>query len=274
MKKVIFWEGILERVMKILTAYCTDRGLVKEVNQDALLIKTAEYGESRIALLCVCDGMGGLAMGEHASKHVVLSFDSWFNNEIENILIQKIQKKDVKQQIGNQWNSLLENLNKELTMFGDERGLKLGTTCTAMLIIDDEYYIIHIGDSRIYEVADEIIQITHDHTLVAREIYMGRIKPEEAETDSRRSVLLQCIGATPDINPQYLTGTVKNGATYILCSDGFRHTITANELLSGFARQNMMTEYGMENQCKYFVELNKKRQERDNITVVVAHLEE
>ena len=48
--------------MEILTAYCTDIGTVKKVNQDALLIKIAEYGELRIGLLCVCDGMGGLSI--------------------------------------------------------------------------------------------------------------------------------------------------------------------------------------------------------------------
>lgn len=258
--------------MEILTAYCTDIGTVKKVNQDALLIKIAEYGELRIGLLCVCDGMGGLSMGEYASNYVTIKFSEWFENNLEHILYKS--KSEWKTDIMNQWVDLLENSNKALEEFGDERGIRLGTTCTAMLIIDEEYYLIHIGDSRVYEVTDEIIQITQDHTLVAREIAMGRVRPEDAENDARRSVLLQCIGATKEINPHFLTGKVKCKATYILCSDGFRHTVTSKELLAGFSREKMLTESDIEKQCKYFVELNKSRQERDNISVIVAHLEE
>ena len=50
--------------------------------------------------------------------------------------------------------------------------------------------------------------------------------------------------------------------------------MTSEELLAGFSREKMLTESDIEKQCKYFVELNKSRQERDNISVIVAHLEE
>lgn len=86
--------------------------------------------------------------------------------------------------------------------------------------------------------------------------------------------LLENSNKALEINPHFLTGKVKCKATYILCSDGFRHTVTSEELLAGFSREKMLTESDIEKQCKYFVELNKSRQERDNISVIVAHLEE
>ncbi len=257
-------------VMKILTAYCTDAGTVKKVNQDALLIKTAEYEGMEIAFMCVCDGMGGLSMGEYASRQLIYKFANWFDEQFESIL----EGEDWQHDIMNQWVDLLENVNIELQKYGDEKGIKLGTTCTAMLIIDRKYYIIHIGDSRVYEIKNDIIQITQDHTLVAREVAMGRLTEEEARTDSRRSVLLQCIGATKDITPHFLTGEAGSPATYILCSDGFRHTISSQEIYEGFSPDKMRTEEAMEKVCKEFVELNKLRHERDNITVIVAHLED
>ena len=137
--------------MKILTAYCTDAGTVKKVNQDALLIKTAEYEGMEIAFMCVCDGMGGLSMGEYASRQLIYEFANWFDEQFESIL----EGEDWQHDIMNQWVDLLENVNIELQKYGNENGIKLGTTCTAMLIIDRKYYIIHIGDSRVYEIKND-----------------------------------------------------------------------------------------------------------------------
>lgn len=256
--------------MNILTAYCTDIGNTKQVNQDALLIKTGTTGKADVMLLCVCDGMGGLSMGERASAHVIYRFSEWFDKNLP-VIFQEETWTDA---IREQWVELLEKANVNLAEFGTRHGVNLGTTCTAMLMIGLDYYVIHIGDSRIYEITEEIRQITNDQTVLAREIAMGRVLPQNAAEDARGSVLLQCVGASKNIDPQFFQGTVRKNAVYMLCSDGFRHKVSDKEFLKGFLPKDMTDERVMERQCGYFTELNKSREERDNITVVLAKIQE
>ena len=255
--------------MKILTAYATDAGNIKPMNQDALLIKTATADQIDVMLLCICDGMGGLSMGERASAHVINSFSRWFETQIADVVVAE----DRISLIREQWVELLETANERLARFGQEQGVNLGTTCTAMLMVDKTYYIIHVGDSRVYEITDKIKRMTNDQTVLAREIAMGRVKEEDAADDARGSVLLQCVGASKNIDPQFLTGDIKENAVYMMCSDGFRHKVTEEEFRQGFSPEEMADEKKMERQCNYFVELNKSRSERDNITVLLAKIQ-
>lgn len=255
--------------MKILTAYCTDKGNIKSVNQDALLIKTAHAGELPVTMLGVCDGMGGLAMGERASAHLIHRFSEWFAWKLPQILEKERWTEDIREQ----WVQLIETANEKLASFGAGQGVSLGTTCTVFLMLGEIYYLIHVGDSRVYEITDEIRQITDDQTVLAREIAMGRVDPARAEEDARGSVLLQCVGASSQIDPQFLQGKIRENAVYLLCSDGFRHKISAEEMRQGFSPEAMTDEMVMERKCSYFTELIKDREERDNITVVLAKVQ-
>lgn len=256
--------------MNFLTAYSTDEGNVKPVNQDALLIKTAVVDRINIMLMCICDGMGGLSMGERASAHVIQSFSKWFETKLPEVMTTE----DKTTMIREQWVEVIETANEKLAAFGLKQGVNLGTTCTAMLVIDKDYYIIHVGDTRVYEITDKIVQMTSDQTVLAREIAMGRIREENALDDARGSILLQCVGASKNIDPQFLVGEITVGAVYMMCSDGFRHKVTSEEIRKGFTPEEMTDEKIMERQCNYFVELNKSREERDNITVLLAKINE
>ena len=65
-------------VMNFRTAVYTDVGIRKKTNQDSALIETADTDEGRVSLAVVCDGMGGLAMGEVASAVLIRAFSDWF----------------------------------------------------------------------------------------------------------------------------------------------------------------------------------------------------
>ena len=99
----------------------------------------------------------------------------------------------------------------------------MGTTVTAMILTGGYYYIVNVGDSRAYEICSNLQVLTRDQTVVAREVEQGLLTLEQAETDPRRSVLLQCIGASDVVYPDFFLGEVKKDAVYMLCSDGFRH---------------------------------------------------
>lgn len=255
--------------MECLYSYFTHAGTVKETNQDSLLIKKGQIGEDIFYLFLVCDGMGGLEKGEVASAQLVHEFSEWFEDELPDLWEEK-DPEFVTTAIEVSFRRLLDRINRKIAGYGKSLGIQLGSTASAMLIANDSYYVIHIGDTRIYEVTDCVRRLTEDHTLVAKEIAMGNLREEDAEADSRRNVLLQCIGASEYIEPQFLTGKVLKNAVYLLCSDGFRHEITEHELLSEFAVLSLSDSAQIHEKCKRCVQMVMDRGEQDNITVVTA----
>lgn len=168
------------------------------------------------------------------------------------------------------WVGIATEYNEKIKLYGKRCGLAsgLGTTVTALLLTEQRYYIINVGDTRAYEIGDHVALLTKDQTVVAREVELGNLTQVEAETDSRRSVLLQCVGASDEVYPDMFFGDTALNATYMLCSDGFRHEITEGEIYA-YLNPTVMTDAdGMQRNMEALIELNKQRRERDNISVV------
>ena len=206
--------------MKYKAAYYTDVGIKKKNNQDSLAIKIAETPKGSAVFAIICDGMGGLAKGELASKEVICAYCDWFEKDFPELVLSGTFNASILKQ---QWDMIAINENEKLKAYGEAQGIMIGTTLSAMLMYGEHYYIIHVGDSRVYELTTEVTQLTKDQTLVAREVAAGRLTPEQAEKDSRRSILLQCIGASPVVEPDFIRGYIEENACYMLCPDGFRH---------------------------------------------------
>lgn|SRR5690606_4641703 len=255
--------------MEILTAVHTDTGLKKKNNEDSICIKVADTSIGKVVLAVICDGMGGLSKGEVASSNVIHAFSDWFENELP-IQLSQSNWGDIQYR----WDRIIKEQNQRIASYGKKIGSNLGTTLTAMLVVGSEFMLIaHVGDTRLYRLDSGIHQLTEDQTLVAREIRKGRLNPEAVKTDPRRNVLLQCIGASRIVEPDFIQGRAKPGEVYILCSDGFRHMITEEEMYHAFLPESIQDEIEMEKQAKRLVELNKERQETDNISVVVVKIQ-
>lgn len=242
----------------------TDVGIKKQTNQDSILIKHGQYEKGEILLAVICDGMGGLKKGEVASATVVKKFSEWFDSELP------FELKNLDMNIiADKWSLLLKDLNLKIAEYGQQDGIRLGTTFTGVLFIDDQYLAVHVGDTRLYQLDSGLKQLTTDHTFVAREIRRGNLTVEQAKKDKRRNMLLQCVGASERIEPEILTGTVQQGA-YMLCSDGFRHEISESEIYESLNPVNLINKEAMHNNVKYLIEQVKKRNEKDNISVVLV----
>lgn len=253
--------------MEFTATYNTDIGIRKNTNQDSLAIRIIETPAGQIAFGIVCDGMGGLSKGELASKEVIMAFCKWFDEDFTEML-----KNDSFTVTGlrDAWDDIIQSQNKTLGRYGAANDLMLGTTVSAILMMNDEFYIVHVGDSRIYEMSGkDARQLTNDQTFVAREIAMGRMTPEQAKVDPRRSVLLQCVGASAVVEPDFMKGHLKKDAMYMLCSDGFRHQISDEEMIEKLGPIACRTEEEMKYGCVYLTETVKNRKETDNITVAV-----
>lgn len=251
--------------MDFLISAHTDIGIRKNTNQDSVLLQVAQTNYGKTAFGVVCDGMGGLAKGELASATLIKEFANWFLNDFGLLLAEGFDVARLNQM----WRDIVENTNIKITEYGKRNRLNLGTTLTAILIFNEHYYCINVGDSRVYQIRDSLYQITKDQSYIQREMDMGRMTPEEAKRDPQRNVLLQCVGASPIVVPDFFTGEVRQGDVYMLCSDGFRHILEPSELYEYLNPDSMNTEEEMKENIVYLTELNKYRREDDNISVAV-----
>jgi serine/threonine protein phosphatase PrpC len=251
--------------MKYMISASTDIGIRKKTNQDSLFVKIADTTLGKAVFAVVCDGMGGLSKGELASATVVRAFRDWADNELPYLRMNSFKPRTIK----NHWKRLIESQNQRIFNYGARHGLKAGTTAVAMLITESAYFIINAGDSRAYEITDKITQLTHDQTYVAQQIKQGIITEEQAEYHPRKNVLLQCVGASRSVEPEMYNGTTRHNAIYMLCSDGFRHTVKPNELFDHLNPEDLTDAGKMESASNYLIKINKQRRESDNISVAL-----
>lgn len=254
--------------MRFIVAADTDVGISKQSNQDSLCIKCAETSFGPAVMAMVCDGMGGLEKGELASAVVVRAFDKWFEKKLPEV----IGRGDW-ELLRSSWETMLRDLNKGISEYGSNLEMMLGTTFCAMLIIGDRYMLFNVGDSRAYRLAASLEQLTEDQTYVQREINRGNLTPEQALTHPKRSVLLQCVGASRVVVPDVQFGSVRRGENYMICSDGFRHVISEEEIMAKLNVSAGATAESMKRAIRELIETVKARRERDNISALVIHVE-
>lgn len=253
--------------MHFLATADTDIGISKATNQDSVLIKHANTRNGEVLLAVICDGMGGLAKGELASATVIRTFSEWFDQELPG----EIPSIDLRV-IAGKWELMLKDLNVKILEYGKTIGANMGTTFTGVLMFGNEYLLVHVGDTRLYYISNSIRQLTEDQTVIARAISRGEMTAEQAKTDKRRNMLLQCVGASKIVEPQIEYGNLEKGI-YMICSDGFRHEISAEEIFEAFKPENMINRQVMHEKSKHLIELVKDRKEKDNISVVLIKTE-
>lgn len=252
--------------MNFIVSAATDIGLTKQTNQDSYAVRVCSTNRGKMVFAILCDGMGGLEKGEVASASVVRGFLKWAEERLPVLSREPIADAMIRKE----WVDLAVSYNERIRAYGQRGGIHLGTTLTAMLLTRERYYVINVGDTRAYEIADAVRVITKDQTVVAREVEWGNLTEEQAERDPRRSVLLQCIGASPEVYPDLFFGDVLPNAVYMLCSDGFRHEISREEIYRGLNPRVMLDAGGMEQNMRDLIALDKQRRERDNITVITV----
>ena len=176
----------------------SDRGLVRETNQDAA------YATSR--LLAVADGFGG--EGGPASTAAI---DALKPLEAEAAGSARI---------GDLLNALedaVHRANATVNGLADS-----GTTLTAMVWTGSQLALVHIGDTRAYLLrGGEFFRITHDHTVVQSMVDEGSLGPEEAASHPQRAMLLRALDGSEGLaRPDLRLHEARDGDRYLLCSDG------------------------------------------------------
>ena len=227
--------------MHFETAYINEQGR-RPGNQDSLVLMTAETRIGPALLAGVFDGMGGLEKGELASGEMARALDAWFLRELPGIF-ERCGKHLRDEAVFESWEKLVETQNRRLLSSAQRQRICLGTTAAVLLLTEKQRIVMHVGDSRVYEMdllaegaRSDIRLLTCDHTLAQRAVELGELEPEEAGRDPRSHVLTRCIGASEDVRPEFSAGHVLPGTVFLLCSDGFRNRISVKEMQEALLR--------------------------------------
>lgn len=245
--------------MKLIAHGKTDKGLVREENEDVFCIE-GDYG-----FLAVADGMGGYASGEVASKMVIDIIRDYLKNE-EEPLAEEYHPKYSK--LTNRMMSGIRLANRAIydASRSQSKLNGMGTTVAAVLFSGDRLSIAHVGDSRVYLIrGGNIEQITDDHTVVSEQVERGLMTKEEATESHMRHILTRALGTAPEVKVDMDELTVSEGDKFVLCTDGLSELVSDDEILFTVLSSNTP-----EVACNELVNMAIQKGGDDNVTVIVA----
>jgi len=252
--------------MRITSCGMTDVGVKRSNNEDNYLIN------DEMQLFVVCDGMGGHVGGEFASAIAV--------NTVEEVLASvdvrpadlgladdddpvELTRERLRYAIRLAGRRIFEKATEEPEYKG------MGTTCLALLIDGGNAFIAHVGDSRGYVVRDgSIEQVTEDHSLVNEKIKAGLLTPEEARNHKLKNIITRSLGYMEDVEVDIQVRAIRRNDRFVLCSDGLSNLVETGEI------GEAVLDTGPQESTRRLIELACERGGDDNVTVVVARVDE
>jgi len=229
----------------------TDPGCVRGNNEDYFLIVEP------VQLYLVADGMGGAQAGEHASKlaaETVAEFVAAARGHNGDTLLEAITEANRR---------VLQEASAHAHLHG------MGTTMTACLRQDGELVFANVGDSRAYMYdGEELHTITDDQTWVNEVGRKLHIAEQALKTHPMRHVLTMAIGVSDSIRINSYRIPLKDGAVFLLCSDGL-HGVVAPARIEEILRDGG----SLADQCNSLIEAAKTLGAPDNVTAVLLRAE-
>ncbi len=186
------------------------QGKVRKENQDAYGVFQNSLSDNSWSVYVVCDGMGG-AKGGRVASALCLEAISKILKDIESPTIDDLVETIVKANKALFWHSKND---------ADLQGM--GTTLVLFASLDSGCYSIHVGDSRLYRLRDNKLQIlTRDHTYAQELIDSGTLSESSAKRSPISHLLTKAIGTEPKISPEVAKlEDISEGDIYLLSSDG------------------------------------------------------
>ncbi|MGN0317625.1 MAG: Stp1/IreP family PP2C-type Ser/Thr phosphatase [Lachnospira sp.] len=198
----------------------TDIGMTRAVNQDYVYASENAVG-CLPNLFVLADGMGGHKAGDMASRYTVEQFVS---------LIGQSGAKDPISAISQNVTKVNLKLMEKAEESPDYEGM--GTTLVVASIFDNVLRVANVGDSRLYVINDDIVQITRDHSLVEEMVLMGKIGKEEAKNHSQKNVITRAIGGYIYVEAEMFSVDLKENDRILMCSDGLTNMVEDSEILN------------------------------------------
>lgn len=224
----------------------TDSGKVRLHNEDSCGAKDNIY--------IVADGMGGHQAGEIASAVAVDRILSQYNpemsvKEVEDIILQT--------------NEEIFNMSET-----DPQYTGMGTTLSLIIFQEDQYHLLHVGDSRIYLFKQQKLQqLTADHSIVGELVRSGGITAEEAINHPQRNVLTRALGTALELEVELVEGKVEKGTVFLLCTDGLYGVVSQWEM------ENILNlDLPLQEIAEMLVKAANEKGGPDNISVILVQV--
>lgn len=213
--------------MKYINRSITHVGNVRSANEDNMGDALTPNGR----IFVVCDGMGGHVGGAQASSIAVNSIIEYFQKEVYDNVILALDRA---------LNFANEQIYASALSNPELKGM--GTTAVILLIREEDCFIAHVGDSRIYLRSDgKLNRLTKDHSFVQTLVDSGVIDDEDAENHPNKNQILQALGIAPTVNGTISQAPIlpKSGDLFLLCSDGLNGMVTDKDLESIIQEENI-----------------------------------
>jgi serine/threonine protein phosphatase PrpC len=242
-------------------ASLTDVGRQRLNNEDSFIYWEPESDDDfarKGRLAVIADGMGGYEGGQEASRLAVETvrciYDRDFNDDPQATLVAGLRSA----------HDTIQRYAVEHPQFAG-----MGTTCTAISIVNSRLHFAHIGDSRLYLLrAGATSRLTRDHSYVGRLVESGIVRSEDAESHPQRHILTAALGSGREIVPHTPEQPVllEEGDILILCTDGLWSVVGEAELV-----RIALAESPAE-ACLKLVNAALARGGPDNVTVLVLRI--
>lgn len=241
--------------MRIFGGCASDVGRVRKVNQDGIFFRCLEQQGQCFAVGAVCDGVGGLENGEVASAMIIGEINCWVQGIEQWIDISSSDPKTISSHLKDQ----AEIWNESLFTYRMSHNLNTGTTMSVIMIVKDFYYVIHVGDSRIYRLREKLEQITVDEC--STRLSNGMI----------RKYLDNYIGKSRELHFNYAEGRVMEGDLFLFCTDGFYHYMKEKDVYR--VRERDIENKAISDYCWARISSIIERGETDNISLGIMYAE-
>ncbi|MBP3936876.1 MAG: Stp1/IreP family PP2C-type Ser/Thr phosphatase [Clostridia bacterium] len=199
----------------------TDKGRVRQNNQDAFV--TGKLSDS-VHFAVVCDGMGGANGGNVASSLAV--------KVITNRIVEGYRENMSLQSIHYMLESAIAAANVLVydTAVSDPDLHGMGTTVVAVIVSGQNAVIAHIGDSRAYMIAEDIRQLTRDHSVVWEMVEKGEITEAEARIHPNKNFITRALGVEEQVECEITDAEIPENGMLLVCTDGLTNMVENSEI--------------------------------------------
>lgn len=247
---------------RLRVAASTHRGRIRELNEDAYALR-ADQG-----LFVVCDGMGGHAAGEVASRMAAESIVEHVTKAVGSTS-GAVHDRGYRPQT-NWLAEAIRRSNESIFKRAKDsnRRAGMGTTVVCAWIAHDIASVAHVGDSRAYLWRDQRLEpLTSDHSLLEAQIRAGMVERGESRGSAYQHLLLRVIGCEPAVEADLSEVPLRSGDYLLLCSDGLTRMVPERAMAQTIAQWR-----DPEQICNGLIDTANSNGGTDNITVVVVEV--
>ncbi len=247
--------------LSIDACYLSDRGRVRPINEDCACVVTPHDPAvlaTKGILMIVADGMGGHEGGEFASRITVERMREVYyqsDSDPQAALIEALNQAN---------RDVLHHARQHPELTG------MGTTCTAVAVVNNGAWLAHVGDTRLYLIRDgSAYRMTQDHSATMDMVKRGLLTLAEADRHEERNVILRAVGTREKVEAATWNDPfpLRPNDRLLVCSDGFYEKVPDEEI-----GNICSTATGSAHACEALLNVALERDGSDNITVAVLFI--